>query len=70
MGKVLLVFEENYGSSHKRTCRLKDLEIKYPELLKDAIDSKASNKEDYVMKCLGSIKVYRSGSKRWVKINV
>lgn len=52
---------------NKRKCRLKGLQKKYPELYQESIDNKASNKEDYIMEKLGSIKVYRSGSKRWVK---
>lgn len=52
---------------NKRKCRLKDLQKKYPELYQESIDNKASNKEDYIMEKLGAIKVYRSGSKRWVK---
>ena len=52
---------------NKRQCRLKALSEKYPELYQKAIDTKASNKEDYIMESLGAIKVYRSGSKRWIK---
>ena len=43
------------------------LQKKYPELYQEAIDNKSSNKEDYIMEKLGAIKVYRSGSKRWIK---
>ena len=52
---------------NKRQCRLKALSEKYPELYQKAIDTKASNKEDYIMESLGAIKIYRSGSKRWIK---
>ena len=51
----------------KRKCRLKDLEKLYPELYKEALEKNASNKEDFVMQSLGSVKVHRSGAKRWVK---
>lgn len=52
---------------NKRQCRLKSLSENYPELYQQSIENKAPNKEDYIMLSLGSIKVYRSGSKRWVK---
>lgn len=47
--------------------QLSILQDKYPDLYKEALDNKASNKEDFIMESLGAIKVYRSGSKRWVK---
>lgn len=46
---------------------LSKLREKYPELYQKATDTKASNKENYIMESLGAIKVYRSGSKRWIK---
>lgn len=51
----------------KRKCRLKYIQSEYPTLYQEALDKQASNKEDYVMKSLGAVKIYRSGSKRWVK---
>lgn len=52
---------------NKRKCRLRYLSKKYPELYQEAIENNASNKEDYIMGKLGALKIYRSGSKRWVK---
>ena len=52
---------------NKRQCRLKSLSEKYPELYQQSIETNAPNKEDYIMQSLGAVKVYRSGSKRWVK---
>lgn len=57
----------NGKSINKRKCRLKDLEIKYPELYKESFEKNARNKEDYIMLSLGAVKVHRSGSKRWIK---
>ena len=51
----------------KRKCRLRFLQSEYPALYQEALDKQASNKEDYVMESLGAVKIYRSGSKRWVK---
>lgn len=59
-----------YNSSEsisRENTQLNKLKDKYPELYQEAIDNKASNKEDYIMGKLGAVKVYRSGSKRWVK---
>ena len=56
------------GEEIKREkCRLNRLKEKYPELLKEAYDGGASNKEDYVMSKLNACKVYRSGNTKWVK---
>ena len=52
---------------NKRKCRLKNLSKQYPELYEEAIEKNVSNKEDFIMESLGAVKVYRSGSKRWVK---
>ena len=52
---------------NKRQCRLKSLSKKYSELYQQSIETNALNKEDYIMQSLGAVKVYRSGSKRWVK---
>ena len=51
----------------REKCQLKHLKEKCPELLQEAYDNKASNKEDYVMLKLGACKVYRSGNTRWFK---
>ena len=51
----------------REKCQLKHLKEKCPELLQEAYDNEASNKEDYVMLKLGACKVYRSGNTRWVK---
>ena len=51
----------------RETCQLKYLSEKYPDLYKEAIESDASNKEDYIMLKLGAFKVYRSGYTKWVK---
>lgn len=56
------------GKEIKREkCMLKHLRVKYPELLQEAYDFGAFNKEDYVMSKLGACKVYRSGNTRWEK---
>lgn len=52
---------------NKRKCRLKYLSKQYPELYEEAIEKNVSNKEDFIMESLGAVKVYRAGSKRWVK---
>jgi hypothetical protein len=59
-------YKSNVSISRGNT-QLFKLQNKYPELYQESIDNKASNKEDYIMEKLGAIKVYRSGSKRWVK---
>lgn len=51
----------------REKCQLKHLKEKCPELLQEAYDNNASNKEDYVMLKLGACKVYRSGNTRWIK---
>lgn len=51
----------------RERCMLKHLKVTYPEFLQEAIDVKASNKEDYVMSKLGACKVYRSGNTKWEK---
>ena len=51
----------------REKCQLKHLKEKCPELLQEAYDNEASNKEDYVMLKLGACKVYRSGNTRWIK---
>lgn len=57
------------GAELKReACQLKRLKENYPELLQEAYDKEAPNKEDYVMLKLGACKVYRSGNTKWEKI--
>ena len=57
-----------YGKELRREqCMLKHLKVSYPALLQEAIEVKASNKEDYVMSKLGASKVYRSGNTKWEK---
>lgn len=51
----------------REKCQLKHLKEKCPELLQEAYDNNAGNKEDYVMLKLGACKVYRSGNTRWIK---
>lgn len=51
----------------RERCQLKHLKIDYPELLQEAYNNEASNKEDYVMLKLGATKVYRSGNTKWEK---
>lgn len=51
----------------REQCQLKKLKKSHPELLQEAYDVGASNKEDYVMLKLGARKVYRSGNTRWIK---
>ena len=46
---------------------LKRLKEDYPDLLQDAYDVEAPNKEDYVMLKLGACKVFRSGNTKWEK---
>lgn len=46
--------------------QLKYLLKQYPELYKESL-LQSGNKEEYIMLSLGASKVYRSGSKRWVK---
>lgn len=48
-------------------CMLKHLKVEYPELLQEAYDNNASNKEDYVTLKLGACKIYRSGNTKWEK---
>lgn len=56
------------GKELKReSCRLKHLKRDFPDLMQEAYDSFASNKEDYVMLKLGACKVYRSGTTKWEK---
>ena len=52
----------------REACQLKRLKEDYPELLQEAYDKEAPNKEDYVMLKLGACKVYRSGNTKWEKI--
>ena len=57
------------GAELKReACQHKRLKENYPELLQEAYDKEALNKEDYVMLKLGACKVYRSGNTKWEKI--
>jgi len=49
----------------RETCKLKRLKVKYPELLQEAYDVNASNKEIYVMSKLGAMQVWRSGNTKW-----
>lgn len=58
-----------YGNEIRRErCQLKHLKVKYPELLQEAYDVNASNKEIYVMRDkLGYSQVYRSGNTKWIK---
>lgn len=51
----------------REKCMLKHLKVEYPELLQEAYDTNAKNKEDYVMIKLGASKVYRSGNTKWEK---
>ena len=51
----------------REACQLKRLKEDYPELLQEAYDKEAPNKEDYVMLKLGACKVYRSGNTKWEK---
>ena len=51
----------------REKCMLKHLKVDYPELLQEAYNVNASNKEDYVMVKLGASKVYRSGNTKWEK---
>lgn len=51
----------------REQCQLKKLKKSHPELLQEAYDVGASNKEDYVMLKLGARKVYRCGNTRWIK---
>lgn len=51
----------------RERCMLKNLRQTYPDLLQEAYDVGASNKEDYVMTNLGACKVYRSGNTKWEK---
>ena len=51
----------------REQCMLKHLRVEYPELLQEAINKEAKNKEDYVMTSLGACKVYRSGNTKWEK---
>ena len=52
----------------REACQLKRLKEDYPDLLQEAYDKEAPNKEDYVMLKLGACKVYRSGNTKWEKI--
>ena len=57
-----------HGQEIKREqCMLKRLKVNYPELLQEAYDVGASNKEDYVMTSIGACKVYRNGNTKWEK---
>lgn len=51
----------------RERCMLKNLRQLYPDLLQEAYDVEAPNKEDYVMIKLGACKVYRSGNTKWEK---
>jgi hypothetical protein len=51
----------------REQCQLKILSKQYPDLYKESLESKASNKEDYIMLKLGAKKVYRSGHTKWIK---
>jgi hypothetical protein len=51
----------------REQCQLKKLKVLYGDLLQEAYDVGASNKEDYVMLKLGARKVYRCGNTRWIK---
>ena len=51
----------------REACQLKRLKEDYPDLLQEAYDKEAPNKEDYVMLKLGACKVYRSGNTKWEK---
>lgn len=51
----------------RERCKLKYLKELYPDLLNEAYEVNASNKEDYVMLKLGACKVYRSGHTKWIK---
>lgn len=56
------------GKEIKREkCQLKYLKQEFPNLLNEAIEKEALNKEDYVMLALGACKVYHSGNTKWVK---
>ena len=56
------------GNEIKRErCKLNRLKEKYPDLLQEAYDVEAGNKEDYVMTKLNACKVYRSGNTKWEK---
>lgn len=55
----------NGNELRRERCQLKHLKVKYPELLQEAIEVGAKNKEDYVMVKLGACKVYRSGNTKW-----
>ena len=52
---------------NREECQLKLLSKKYPELYAEAIENKESNKETYIMKSLGFIKISNSGCKKWEK---
>ena len=57
------------GKELKReSCRVDKLKIKYPKEYEEAIDSNASNIEDFIMCKLGAFKVYRSGNTIWKRI--
>lgn len=49
----------------REKCQLKHLRELYPELLQEAYDVNASNKEVYVMQSLGAQQVWRSGNTKW-----
>ena len=59
---------KNGQEIRRERCQLKHLKVEYPELLQEAYNVDASNKEDYVMVALGACKVYRSGNTKWEKI--
>lgn len=52
---------------NREKCQTKKLCEKYPELYKESLDSRASNKETFVMSKLGFTKVLSSGTKKWEK---
>ena len=50
----------------RESCQLKILCKKYPDLYEESL-AVDGNKENYIMEQLGAMKVYRSGSKKWIK---
>lgn len=58
---------KNKKEMTREKCQLKRLKELYPNLLQEAYDVGASNKEDYVMLKLKAVKVYRSGNTKWEK---
>lgn len=58
---------KNHEVLNREKCQTKKLCEKYPNLYKEALETKASNKETFVMLKLGYTKVYSSGTKKWEK---